>query len=419
MSAHAEPIQLDPNRRELFFRDKAAQYMRISFIVGIICLAGAVGVGAMRGDHFTTFSFSYLVAYVSVLAVVLGALFFVILQHLVRAGWSVAVRRLAEIIAGTMPVMFLLALPIIVPVMMGSHVIYEWVDQTVVSTDHLLQVKSPYLNPTFFLVRMAVYFGLWILAARMFGSTSVKQDESGDPKLTWKLESRAPLFMVGFALTLTFAAVDLIMSVVPHWYSTIIGVYYFGTAMMTAMATMILLARFLQKRGRLVDIITTEHYHDLGKLMFAFLFFWGYIAFSQFMLIWYANMPEGTSWYQMRFHGQWIPFSIGFLILGHFVIPFLGLISRQVKRNAFGLSFWAVWLLVMHWADMYYLIVPAIAGVHKHGSEEVVPLCLTDPLSVIGIGAIFVGAIFMGMRKNALVPLKDPRLHESLAFENI
>ncbi|MEO1334687.1 MAG: quinol:cytochrome C oxidoreductase [Myxococcota bacterium] len=411
-----KPVELDLNDPQ-FKWDGAPTLMRNAFIVGAVGILAAVGVGATKDDHFAGFFHSYQVAYVYFLAIALGCLFFVTLQHLVRAGWSVTVRRLFEFGAGTMPVMLALSLPVIVPAVLGNDGLYAWVNAETVANDHLIHHKAPYLNIPFFLIRVAIYFGLWIMMARYFVGFSKAQDTSGDWKLTAKAQGHAAPLMIFFGLTLTFAAVDFIMSLEPHWYSTIIGVYYFATSVMSSMAMVILLAKFLQSKGK-VKVISTEHYHDLGKLLFAFTFFWAYIAFSQYMLIWYANIPEGTIWYQHRQHGQWVPYSF-FLLFGHFFIPFLGLISRNVKRATTFLAFWAGWMLFMHWVDMFYLVMPSL---YEHGTgydQNVLPLSLMDPLCMIGVGGIFVGALAMGIRGSYLVPMKDPRLNESLAFENI
>ena len=410
-----KPVELDANDPQ-FSWDGASRLMVGGFAVGGVCLAAAAGIGATRGDHFVGFFHSYQVSFIYFLAIALGCLFFITWHHLIRACWSVVVRRLFEFGAGTMPIMLVLALPVVVPAALGSHSLFSWVDTELVAQDHLLHHKAPYLNVPFFLVRVAVYFGVWIMMARYFVGMSKQQDTDGDWSRSARAQRNAAPFMIGFALTLTFAAVDFIMSLEPHWYSTIIGVYYFAGAVMSSMASMILLAKFLQSRGKLQQVISVEHFHDLGKLLFAFVFFWGYIAFSQYMLIWYANIPEGTIWYQHRQHGQWIPFAF-FLVFGHFFIPFLGLISRNFKRRTSLLAFWAGWALFMHWVDMFYLVMPSM---YEHGSydQNVLPLSLMDPLCMIGVGAIFVGALAMGMRGSYLVPLKDPRLHESLAFEN-
>jgi hypothetical protein len=409
---------LDANDARLSPFAGGSKMMMIGLGLGVVGLGGAAALGAGAGDHFTGFLHSYLVAFCYFLAIALGGLFFVTLQHLTRAGWSVAVRRLAEVVAGSLPVLALLSLPIVLPTFLGSHALYHWADPAARAeeVDHLLHHKAPYLNNTFFLIRMVVFFGFWSLLARYFLKNSVKQDETGDPALTSKQQVLAAPAMILFALTLTYGAVDLLMSLVPHWYSTIIGVYYFAGSMMSAMATVILLAKYLQRNGKLGDIVTVDHYHDLGKLMFAFTFFWAYIAFSQFMLIWYANLPEDTIWYAPRQEGQWIGFSI-VLILGHFVIPFVGVMSRHAKRKTGVLAFWAVWLLVAHWVDMFYLVKPTLIIEHAAAAGSL-HLSLMDPLCWVGVFGFFLAALGMGLKKHRLVPVKDPRLTESLAFEN-
>ena len=411
-----KPVELDPNDPQ-FSWDGAPKLMVGAFAVGGVALAAAAGLGAARGDHFVAFFHSYQVAFIYFLAIALGCLFFITWHHLIRAGWSVVVRRLFEFGASTMPFMLLLSLPVIVPAAMGSDGLFIWVNEEIAAKDHLIHHKVPYLNIPFFLVRVAIYFGLWIWMARYFVGFSKQQDKDGDWKLTAVAQGRAAPLMIFFGLTLTFAAVDFIMSLEPHWYSTIIGVYYFAASVMSAMATVILLAKFLQSRGKVLKVISVEHYHDLGKLLFAFVFFWAYIAFSQYMLIWYANIPEGTIWYQHRQHGAWVGFAF-FLLFGHFAVPFLGLISRNFKRHGTLLPFWAGWMLFMHWVDMFYLVAPSL---FEHGGydDHALPLSLLDPLCMIGVGGIFVGALAMGMRGSFLVPMKDPRLNESLAFENI
>lgn len=411
-----KPVELDAKDPQ-FQWDGAPRLMMGSFIVGGVSLVAAAGLGAAKGDHFSAFFHSYQVAFVYFLAIALGCLFFITWHHLARAGWSVIVRRLFEFGASTMPVMLLLSLPVIVPAALGNHGLYSWVDAELVAKDHLIAHKAPYLNVPFFLVRVALYFGVWIAMARYFVGFSKQQDSDGDWTRTARAQGHAAPLMIFFALTLTFAAVDFIMSLEPHWYSTIIGVYYFATSVMSSMAMVILLAKFLQSKGKVKEVISVEHYHDLGKLLFAFVFFWGYIAFSQYMLIWYANIPEGTIWYQHRQHGQWVYYAF-FLLFGHFAVPFVGLISRNFKRATNLLAFWACWALFMHWVDMYYLVMPSI---FEHGDydQNYIPISLMDPLCLIGVGGFFVGAMAMSIRGSFLVPMKDPRLNESLAFENM
>ena len=227
--------------------------------------------------------FSYLVAYMFALSLVLGALFFVMLHHLTRAGWSVVVRRVAENVMAVMPFMAVLFIPIVV----GSGELYHWLHP--VEGDAVLAGKAVYLNATFFYIRAGIYFAIWIALAFWFRRTSLKQDQTGDPQLTLKMARVAAPGMLLFSFTITFAAFDWIMSLDPHWYSTIFGVCYFAGSFMAILAYLTLLCLWLNRRGYLKGSVTVEHYHDLGKLMFAFMVFWTYVNFSQYFLIWYAN----------------------------------------------------------------------------------------------------------------------------------
>ncbi len=393
---------------------------RISLGAGtsrLFTIAGGIGLGcliltmilafAMGEGAPTQFAFSYLVNFCFFLSVSLGALIFVALQHLVRAGWSVVVRRIAELLAGNLILMAVLLLP----VLLSMKALYHWTDAEYVAHDPILQGKTPYLNIPFFLVRCVLYFGIWIWLSRFFLDHSTQQDKSGDVKLTLSMEGRSAPAVLLFFLTASFASYDLIMSLNAHWFSTIFGVYFMGGCMVAIMSTLALVALILQRAGLLAKTINTEHYHDLGKFLFGFVFFWGYIAFSQYMLIWYANIPETTPWFLVRQEGGWFWVAIT-LVFGHFFIPFLGLLSRHVKRCRFALAFWAMWVLVMHWLDLYWLIMP------EH-SPDAVPFGLLDVGCFIGIGGIYVAGFIRLAQARALVPVKDPRLSESLAFKNI
>jgi hypothetical protein len=226
-----------------------------------------------------------------------------------------------------------------------------------------------------------------------------------------------------FGLTVTFFSIDLLMSMTPHWYSTIYGVYYFAGAVVGFFALLAIIMTWLQSAGRLEDSITAEHYHDVGKYVFAFVVFWAYIAFSQYMLVWYANLPEETSWYYARQSSTWWVGVALMLIVGHFIVPFWALISRSAKRNRYWLALVAAWVLIMHWGDIYYLVGPP--SHHLHGQTEPArhvtarPLQLTDLALLVGLGGLFVSMMVGRMRQAALLPRRDPRLVESLAFENI
>ncbi len=406
-----ESVVPEFDETEVTLKGLSASYGRLFMIGGLIVLGLALVLGWMKGDSLKYFYHAYLVSFCFYLSLSLGALFFVALQHASRAGWSIAVRRVSEILAANALLMALLFLPILLPLLFGSTSLYEWLDASKVAGDEVLEGKKPYLNLPFFTVRALVYFGIWGFLVWFFFRRSVEQDASGDAGLSLKMEKLSYPALVLFALTTTFAAIDWMMSLTPHWFSTIYGVYYFGGAVVGFFALLILVLIALQSKGRLTSAVTVEHYHELGKFLFAFVVFLGYIAFSQYMLIWYANIPEETTWYLPRQQGAWTAVSL-ILLFGHLFIPFFGLMSRHVKRRKGILGFWAVWLLVMHWIDIYYLVMPQ-AGARG------LPPGLIDLCCALGMGLLFLAGALFFAGERFLVPIKDPRLGESLSFENI
>ncbi len=379
---------------------------RVALVTGLIFLAVSFLLGNGQGDGMHRLGFSYLLNFAFFLSLSLGALFFVAVQHLTRASWSVVVRRLAEIMAANLPLLALLVLPII----FGLARIYPWAAGESHGHDELLAHKQSYLNTTFFTIRWVIYFLVWSGYALYYWRRSLQQDRTGDPRLTIQMETRSGPALVLFAVTLTLASFDLLMSLDFTWYSTIFGVYFFSGGVVGFYALMTLLTLWLQRTGRLATIISIEHYHDYGKLMFAFVFFWAYIAFSQYMLIWYSNIPEETVWMLRRQQNGWG--SIGLiLIFAHFLLPFAGLISRYAKRNRSLLAFWAIWIFVMHWFDMYWVIMPEL------GMDRV-PFHLLDLTCFLGIGGIYFAGLARLAGDRSLVPTGDPRLLESIRFEN-
>ncbi|MBN2328840.1 MAG: quinol:cytochrome C oxidoreductase [Candidatus Omnitrophica bacterium] len=379
---------------------------RWSGIVGLASLGLTIVWSLYSAGGLDHFYHSYLTSFCYFLSLSLGALFFVMLQHLTRAAWSVAVRRIAEIVAASVPLFAIL----FIPILFGLTTLYHWTDGEAAAHDPLLQSKSPYLNSAFFLVRCVFYFACWWILSRYLFARSLQQDKSGDPSLTLKMEKVSAPGMILFALTLTFAAFDWLMSLDAHWYSTIYGVYYFAGSAVGFLALLTILCFLLQRSGRLTNVITIEHYHDLGKLLFAFIFFWAYIAFSQYLLIWYANIPEETAWYLKRQEGPWLWISL-LLLFGHFIIPFLGLLSRYPKRRKTILAGWAAWMLIMHWIDLYWLVMPEF-------SRGRIPFHVIDLGCLLGIGGLFLATIAYIARGRSLAPLRDPRLGDSLTFEN-
>ena len=381
---------------------------RFALIGGILFLALSV-VGYFQDA--THFYLAYLTAFFFWLTIALGGLFFTMLHHLTGARWSTVMRRLSESAASTLPLLLVL----FVPILFGLHELFHWshsevFDPSSPAFDELLKKKEAYLNVPFFYVRAAIYFAVWIFLSKMLTVTSLKQDSGHDDKLVTRLRRVSAPGMVAYALTITFASFDWLMSLDAHWFSTIFGVYIFSGAFLAILSFMILVSARLRRRGVLEDVITVEHYHDLGKLMFGFIIFWAYMAFSQYFLIWYTNIPEENYWYLYRWENSWKYVSL-IVLFGHFVIPFLGLITRAAKRSVGYLGFMAVWILVMHWIDLYWLVMPT----HY---QDGIQFSWMDITTLLGIGGLFVWFFWRHYSRNPLVPVKDPTLAASIQFTN-
>ena len=325
----------------------------------------------MFGEHKDRAFFAYLFAFMTVLSIALASLGFVLIQHVTRAGWSAVVRRIAEASAATLPLFALLFIPI---ALLGFHNLYPWSHES----DNFLEAKRWWLGAELgngssakFIMRAVIFLGIWSVLGQLLWRKSVSLDGVTDnleqtTKIThsmWKL-SAGGVFL--FGLSLSFAAVDWMMSLQPHWYSTMYGVYYFAGAMLGFYAFLALTMMALQKGGMLKNAITTEHYHDVGKFAFGHTVFWAYIAFCQFLLIWYANIPEETEFYMVRMEGGWDKVSLAFPFI-HFFLPFLFLLSRHVKRSRMGLAIAAAWILVVHTIDIFWNIMPNQGA---HGAPE-------------------------------------------------
>ncbi|MFH0793159.1 MAG: quinol:cytochrome C oxidoreductase [bacterium] len=403
------PISIMEERR--FLEGIGPSLGGICAVFGVVVL-GATFAMALRVEggklHFAA---SYLVNFSYLLSLSLGALIFVMLQHITRAGWSVAVRRPAEILAAMLPLLAIM----FIPLLKMAPALYDWLQVPAkgLPAEHGSGgFKEMYLQFPFFIARFVAYFIVWSFLALYLFRQSVRQDATGDPVHTLRMERVSAVGTLLFAITITLASFDLLMSLDHEWYSTIFGVYYFSGAFVSALAFLILIIGSLQLSGRLTHAITVEHYHDLGKLLFAFIMFWAYIAFSQYMLIWYGNIPEETVWYYHRQNGGWATVGV-ILIFGHFVIPFLGLMSRHAKRNKYVLFFWAKWILLMHAVDLYWIVMPQF-----YRGEIPLRLLWIYLGCFVGLFGIFMAAMLFVARSLSLVPIRDPRLQESLSFES-
>jgi hypothetical protein len=382
-----------------------SMWRKVPFIAAAIGLAGIGGTLAVGGDHHENY-YAYLTAFMFYLSIALGGLFFCMIFFLTRSGWNVAVRRIAESAAATLPVFALL----FIPVLLGKEHIYHWMVPGAADHDPLLQWKQGYLNVGFFLARAGVYFLIWTALSLTFRGLSVRQDTSGDNTITRRLQALAAPGIALGALSITFATFDWNMSIDYHWFSTMYGVIYFAGSFMSLFALLAIVTTLFRSQGLTKNYISVEHQHGIGKMMFGMNCFWAYTSFSQFMLIWYADIPEETIWYLHRWEGSWRAVSI-LLVVGHFVLPFFFLMSRHIKRNPVTLVLGAVWLLGMHYLDLFWMIMPNV----YHGNAS---FGLSEILSFVGVGGVFVGAFTFLLSRAPLIPVKDPRLPESLAFEN-
>lgn len=386
-------------------------------VAGVAVLGIAAAVGSIAGS-WEQFIHAYLLGVMYVTSLGVGGLFFVIGHHLTGGRWGTTVRRLAELTAGTLLTSALLFLPVVFTVLMGQDALYPWASlwgevegqYQFTSDDPILKSKSVYLEPKFFAIRAAIYYGLWIVMARTMLGLSVRQDSSEPMKRAKAMQWYAGPMALIYALSMNFASFDWMMSLEPHWFSTMFGVYFFAGSFGAVLALLVLLSNYLQSKGVLTQSITEEHYHDLSKLMYAFVVFWAYIAFSQYLLIWYAAIPEETLWYDIRQQGVW-PYWGGLLVLVHLLIPFLGFMSRTVRRNKRLMAGWAIWMLVAHWLDLAYLILPQADG-------PVAGSVVLGLIATAGTLGVFAWAWMSSAAGKWLLPVADPRLPIALTYHN-
>jgi len=390
--------------------------------IGLIALIG--GFLLARGTVDQQFAMSsYLTAFIYCTTLAIGCLFFVLVQHLVRAGWSVVVRRIAELVMIMIVPLAILFIPVLVT-LTGDGVLYAWDNpqyDELLHLDHTMwETKTRWLTDGWFTVRSVIYLALWSAMAVYFYRGSVRQDQTADKAVTDRLQWWSGPAVVVFSLTTTLAAFDWIMSLAPMWFSTMFGVYLFAGSILSAHCLVTVGAFVLQKKGVMRDEVTVEHYHDLGKYINGFTLFWAYIGFSQFMLIWYGNIPEETEWFYWRQEGGWVYISIALIFL-HFILPFAGTMSRHVRRSPGLMCFWGAYLLVIHYIDVYWMIMPQarqIAAGEPATMGGVVGIVATL-LCVLGMLALLLGLVLRVAAGGKIVAAGDPRLGESIAFENI
>lgn len=344
---------------------------------------------------------SYLTAFVFFTCLAVGAMFFIAFNYAAKAGWSASIRRFAEAMTSFIPVMLIASFVLII----GFKYLYVWADPA--NAHSLTGGKSVYLQPWFVILRFAL-FGIGCLVFRhLIVGNSLKQDQSGDHELTHKNLKYSIGFIAFFAIFFTMFAFDLLMSLLPTWYSTIFGLYVFAGSIQSTMAVLAIMIVWLKNSKWISGYVTVEHQHDIGKFLKGFTVFWAYIAFSQFMLIWYANIPEETEFYIMRSLNGWMSVSFGLLIF-RFIVPFLTLLPRGAKRNDSVLVSVSVLVLVMQYVDLYWLIYPNFFdGIPQFSFWEVGIF--------LGFTGLFLMCLIKFFNKHNMVAIKDPRMHEALA----
>ena len=385
-------------------------------------VAGGEGDAAAKAQKHA--AASYHVGVMVALGLALGPMALVLIFNLVKAGWSVTLRRQLENMASLVWLPVLLLIPTIVVGAIKPGILFKWMTPGLAEQDALLEHKLPFLNPVFFYIRLAVYALVWIYLGTRLLRYSREQDITGDKWITNKAGRTSAWGILVYALAVSFASFDLIKALDFHWFSTMFGVYFFAGNMVAGLSLLVLTLICIRRSGRLIGLVTDEHLHDLGKLCFAFTVFWAYIAFSQYFLIWYANIPEETAWVLLRGGGkitnEWtIVFWI--LLVGHFIVPFLFLLWRANKRSFTTLGIAASLLLVMHCLDMFWVIRPGVyALVPVKG--EIIPGKLgfswVDITGLIGPVCLFLGFLAWKVGSNPLIPLRDPRLPEALHHKN-
>jgi hypothetical protein len=367
---------------------------RALMIGGAGLLLSAVGWFANPAQFYR----SYLVGFVFWNGLALGCMAIAFLHQLSGGAWGSVIRRILESATRTFPVTLVLFLPIL----FGMHSLYVWSNSAVVAADKTLQHKAAYLNVPFFIGRAGLYFAIWITVSYFFNKWSLEQDRTGAESWGSKMQGLAGPGLLLYGATVTFSSIDWFMSLDPHWFSTIYGILFLGGQGVSALSFVIAVIVLLSTQPPLSEVVSSKHLRDLGTLLFAFVMLWAYFNFSQFLLIWAGNLPEEIPWYLRRMQGGWMWVGL-FLVLFHFAVPFLLLLSRDIKSRPKLMTVVAIWLLVMRVVDLLWL--SASDTFHLHWLDVAAPA---------GLGGIWIAAFFWQLKQRPLLPLHDPELEEAL-----
>jgi hypothetical protein len=376
-------------------------FQKRALIVGVVfLLLLAVGAVLNRPQFFH----SYLVGFLFWAGIALGSLALLMLQHLTGGHWGLVIRRILEAATRTLPLVAVLFVPIII----GAHDIYPWTHQEEMSrTPALMQKARLYLNLPGFVGRAVLYFALWGMLAYLLNKWSWEQDRTAEKRFTKRMRMLSGPGIIIFVLTVTFASVDWAMSLNPEWFSTIYGLLFVAAWALSALAFAIAIMAIVGRRDPLARVVRPNHFQDLGKLMLAFVMLWAYFSFSQYLIVWSGNLPEEIQWYLPRVSGGWGAIALSVVIF-HFALPFMLLLSRSLKRSRGKLLILAVVILVIRQIDFFWMVAPEFGhDFHVSWMDVVAPL---------GIGGVWLAMFFWQLNKRQLVPINDPQ-YESLLAE--
>jgi hypothetical protein len=379
--------------------NEVRQWRTRALIVGIV---GAILCAI--GFFISPFQFyrSYLWSYVFYVGLAVGSMAWLMLQYLTGGAWGVVIRRPSEAAARTLPLIALM----FIPVLIGIPNLYQWSHPQAVAADAILRHKQPYLNIPFFIIRAVLYLGGWYFCAWFLNRWSAREDNGETPLAHRKMAMLSGPGLVFWGFSITFMAVDWILSLDPQWFSTIFGMLFMAGQGLSSMAFLIILMVLLSYRRPMSAVLTARHLHDLGKLLLALVMVWAYFSFSQFLIIWAGNLPDEIPWYLERLRGGW-EFVGLILVFGHFALPFALLLSRDLKRNFPLLAGIAAFILLMRYVDLYWLVAPDFR-------KAAFGVSWMDFAAPIGLGGIWVAYFLLQLEKRPLIPINDPHLVEAL-----
>ena len=369
-------------------------------ITGICILIGLAGfIYGFINEPERTWA-NYLLNNYYFLSLAMGGIFFFVIQYISQSGWSAAFKRVPEAFMAYLPyaaVFFLI-------LYLGIHSLYHWSHEEAVAGDHLLQHKQPFLNVPFFMIRIVIYFSLWIVFTRILRKLSVKEDHSGGLEYFQKSELYSKILIFILAVTFTFSAIDWIMSLSPHWYSTLFALKQMVSAFLHGVSIMVLIIIILHKKGY-YSFLNKYHLHDLTRYMFMLAIVWGYFWFAQFMLIWYGNIPEETVYYYYRWKEGWKTLYFAEIIL-NWAIPFFVLLPIKASRNMTVMTIVIVFLIIGQYVEQYLQIIPETTRELRFGWLEIT--------SFVGYAGLFAYVVISSMGRRKIIPVNHPYLEESL-----